>query len=74
MNSQTDTLNPDYDFDREMFKLNKLSILEQIIVINDLIYFHKKDKQLNNDDKCFTIADNNYLIKLYTLELKKRKT
>ena len=51
------------EFADELKKLNKTNLTEQIIILNDLIYYHTKRN--NVVDKWF--------IENYNLELKKRK-
>jgi hypothetical protein len=58
-------------FASQMKMLNKTKLTEQIVILNDLIYFHTRDKA--EEDFCYTKDENDQLIQLYEKELKKRE-
>ena len=60
------------EFYNQMLMISKLVLREQIVVLRDLVHFHKRDKERSDGDKCFTEPDNNILINMYDLELERR--
>jgi len=57
---------------KQMEMMKFLPDNQKIIVLNDLIYFHTKDiTLLPKKDRCFSKIDNQILVALFNLELKK---